>query len=85
LKDIRLANFPNDPGSELIVEWRAMTVCLLDLLADMVRERLGKTKEELPLMKILEGGTWRAGRIIAKELRENGGPPIRIRSTGTVF
>jgi len=85
LRDIRLANFSNDPGSELIVEWRAMTICLLDLLADMVRERLGKTKEELPLMKILEGGTWRAGRIIAKELRENGGPPIRIRSTGTVF
>jgi len=85
LRDARLARFPNDPGSELIVEWRAMTVCLLDILADKVRERLGKTSEELPLMKILEGGTWRAGRIIAKELREKGDPPINILSTGTVF
>jgi len=85
LRDLTLAHCPNDPGSELIVEWRAMTVCLLDLLADKVRERLGKTKEELPLMKILEGGTWRAGRIIAKELREKGDSPISILSTGTVF
>jgi len=85
LRDLTLAHFPNDPGSELIVEWRALTVCLLDLLADKVRESLGKTKKELPLMKILEGGTWRAGRIIAKELREKGDSPIRIRSSGTVF
>jgi len=85
LRDLDLAHFPNDPGSELIVEWRAMTICLLDMLAEKVREELGKTKMELPLMKILEGGTWRAGRIIAKELREKGGSPIRIRSTGTVF
>jgi len=85
LRDSSLANFPNEPGSELIVEWRAMTVCLLDLLTDEVREKLGMTKKELPLMKILEGGTWRAGRIIAKELREKGDSPIRILSTGTVF
>jgi len=85
LRDMRLANCPNDPGSELIVEWRAMTVCLLDQLADMVREQFGKTKEELPLMRILEGGTWRAGRIIARELREKGDSPISILSTGTVF
>jgi len=85
LRDARLARFPNDPGSELIVEWRAMTICLLDMLADMVRERFGKTIEEMPLMKILEGGTWRAGRIIAKELRDKGDPPINIVSTGTVF
>jgi len=85
LKDLTLAHCQNDPGSELIVEWRAMTVCLLDLLADKVRERFGMTIEELPLMKILEGGTWRAGRIIAKELREKGDSPITILSTGTVF
>jgi len=85
LKNKGMANRQNDPGSELIVEWRAMTICLIDLLADRVREHLGKTKEELPLMKVLEGGTWRAGRIIAGELRANGGSPINFRSKGTVF
>ena len=62
-----------------------MTVCLIDLLAEKVRESFGKTEEELCLMQILEGGTWRSGRIIAKELRESGGSPICIRSEGTVF
>jgi len=85
LKNKGMANRQNDPGSELIVEWRAMTVCLIDLLATRVREQLGKTSEELPLMKVLEGGTWRAGRIIARELREDGRSPINFRSKGTVF
>jgi len=85
LKNKGMANRQNDPGSELIVEWRAMTVCLIDLLAEKVRKQLGKTKEELPLMKVLEGGTWRAGRIIARELREDGRSPINFRSKGTVF
>jgi len=85
LKNKGMANRQNDPGSELIVEWRAMTVCLIDLLAEKVRKLLGKTKEELPLMKVLEGGTWRAGRIIARELREDGRSPINFRSKGTVF
>jgi len=85
LKNKGMALRQNDPGSELIVEWRAMTVCLIDLLAEKVREQLGKTKEELPLMKVLEGGTWRAGRIIAKELRDDGRSPINFRSKGTVF
>ena len=44
-----------------------------------------KYKIEMPLPKILEGGTWWAGRIIAKELRKNGAPPIEIISDGTVF
>merc|ERR1719350_862670 len=71
LKNRGMAHRMNDPGSELIVEWRAMTVCLIDKVAEGIRKRLGKTVEELPLMSILEGGTWRAGRVIAKELRPN--------------
>ncbi len=70
-------------GSELIVEWRALTVCLVDLVADEVRKHFAGA--ELSLPKILEGGTWRAGRIIAKEKRADGSPPIKIRSDGTVF
>jgi hypothetical protein len=72
-------------GDELVVEWRALTVALIDRVADLVRERLGKTVEELPLGRILEGGTWAAGREVAAERRAGGGPPIRIESDGTVF
>jgi hypothetical protein len=41
--------------------------------------------ERLPLAKVLEGGSWRAGRVLAKEKRADGGPPLRIVSDGTVF
>jgi hypothetical protein len=73
------------PGDEVIVEWRALTVALLDRVAQAVRERLGKSPVELPLASILEGGTWAAGRAVAARLRDGGGPPIRIASDGTVF
>jgi hypothetical protein len=71
-----------DAGSELIVEWRALTVTLLDDLAQSVRAELGQP--QLPLACILEGGTWAAGRELAAKLR-NGEPPLRVRSDGTVF
>ena len=73
------------PQDEFIIEWRALTVALLDELAELVRQRLGKTATELPLACILEGGTWAAGREIAKELRGDGSPPLRIDSDGTIF
>ena len=46
-------------GSELVVEWRALTVTLLDELAPRVRALLAAPT--LPLACILEGGTWAAG------------------------
>jgi hypothetical protein len=73
------------PGDEFTVEWRALTVTLLDELAALVRQRLGKTAEELPLACILEGGTWAAGRELAAELRGDGAPPLKIDSDGTLF
>ncbi len=73
------------PSSELIVEWRALTVALLDELAELIRQQLKKNTQELPLAKILQGGTWEAGRQIAKQKRENGTPPLQIISDGTVF
>ena len=72
-------------GSELVVEWRALTVALLDRLAPLVWERLGLAADAPPLVKMLEGGTWSAGRRIAAERRSGGGPPIRVASDGTVF
>jgi hypothetical protein len=73
------------PADEVVVEWRALTVALLDVLAERLRQMLGCTAEELPLVKILEGGTWRAGRQIASALRADGRPPLSIASDGTVF
>ena len=71
-------------GDEFIIEWRALTVSLIDELAPLVRARLGRTAQELPLACVLEGGTWAAGRAIARELRD-GSPPLKIESDGTVF
>jgi len=72
------------PSDEFVVEWRALTVSLLDELAVLVRERLGVSAEQMPLACILEGGTWAAGREIAAELRD-GAPPVQLDSDGTVF
>lgn len=80
-----LKKFPIPVEDEAIVEWRALTVALLDMIADPVRQRLGKTAAEMPLARILEGGTWAAGRRIAKEKRADGGPPLMVASDGTVF
>ncbi len=85
LKDAADWERKHDVASPLVVEWRALTVALLDLLAPMVRERLGKSEDEMPLARILEGGTWSAGRRIAREKRADGGPPLQIVSDGTVF
>ena len=75
----------HEVDSEIIVEWRALTVTLIDRVADAVRAALNLTTTELTLAQILEGGTWRAGREVAAERRPNGGPPIRLVSDGTVF
>jgi hypothetical protein len=72
-------------GDEPIVEWRALTVALLDRIAQHVRAHLGLDAVQLPLVKVLEAGTWFAGRALAAERRPGGGPPIAIASDGTVF
>jgi Protein of unknown function (DUF1688) len=75
----------HSPDSEVIVEWRSLTVILLDRIAATIRQKLGMDAQSLPLVKVLEGGTWAAGRKIAAELRPGGTPPIQILSDGTVF
>ncbi len=73
------------PGDEPVVEWLALTVALLDEVAAAVRARLGLDAERLPLAKVLQGGTWTAGRRVAARLRADGGPPVLLDSDGTVF
>ena len=84
-RDAAAAAREHDVGSALVVEWRALTVALLDRLADIVRQKLNMDANTLPLAKILEGGTWAAGRAIARELRPDGSPPVKVISDGTVF
>jgi hypothetical protein len=84
-RDPALLKYPLDALSEPVVEWRALTVALLDRLASRMRYRLGKNVEELPLACVLEGGTWAAGREIALERRPDGSAPLTIVSDGTLF
>ena len=75
---------PHEIASELIVEWRALTVTLLDRLRDMTRERLGLAALSMP--QFLQGGSWSAGRAVALERRPpDGPPPIAVKADGTVF
>ncbi len=85
VKDSAILQEPHLPGSEVIVEWRALTVSLLDRIAAAIRQQLNLSATQLPLVKVLQGGTWTAGRRIAAELRLGGVPPIQIESDGTVF
>ena len=83
LRDPAVAAAPLAVDHPTIVEWRALTVALIDRVADRVRAMLDRP--DLPLARILEGGTWAAGRRIAAERRADGGPPITVVSDGTVF
>jgi hypothetical protein len=84
LRDPAWADRSWEPADELIVEWRALTVALLDELAVLVRELLGVDAEVMPLACVLEGGTWAAGRQLA-QTRRAGVPPLTVISDGTVF
>jgi Protein of unknown function (DUF1688) len=85
LRDPTDAEREHDVASPLVVEWRALTVALLDRLADVLRQRMRLDAVSLPLAKILEGGSWAAGRAAAFARRPDGSPPLKVRSDGTVF
>lgn len=78
-------DMPADPRSPLVVEWRALTIVLLDGVAARVRAKLGLDAARLPLAKVLQGGTWSAGRRIARERRPDGAPPLAVATDGTTF
>jgi hypothetical protein len=85
LRNPEEAIHPNPVDSTLVVEWRALTVALLDRIAALIRDRRGMTAEEFPLARVLEGGTWAAGRMLARDKRSDASPPIAVVSDGTVF
>ncbi|CAO3596172.1 unnamed protein product [Absidia cylindrospora] len=72
-----------DGSDPLIVEWRALTVVYLDHVHRALEKSMNQS---LSLTQVLEAGTWTAGREIAAKLRPvTGGPPIAIKSDGTIF
>jgi hypothetical protein len=85
LRDPSLAAPLHSPDSVLIAEWRGLTLQLLSLLRLRLCDRWQMTPDQLPMIKVLQGGSWAAGRAIAQERRVDGGPPLRIQSDGTVF
>jgi uncharacterized protein DUF1688 len=75
----------HDVASELVVEWRALTVALMEPLVGLVRAKLG-LDSSFTMPNLLQGGTWSAGRKVARALRPPAGPPpISIAADGTVF
>ena len=45
------------PADTWVIEWRALTVSIFDRLAPRVRAELGVSEAQLPLARILKGGT----------------------------
>ncbi|KAL2207855.1 DUF1688 domain-containing protein [Sarocladium strictum] len=77
-----------EPSDDVIVEWRGVTVGLLDRLCAEVNKNLKKelAGNEMSLPQLLEAGSWKGGREIAEINRPNTKePPILIDSDGTVF
>ncbi|VXD23555.1 conserved hypothetical protein [Planktothrix serta PCC 8927] len=85
LKDPSLSEKLHKPDSSVIIEWRSLTIIILDQMAEIIRQKLNLTPLEFPLVKILQGGTWNAGREIAKQRRFDSSPPLKLDSDGTVF
>jgi hypothetical protein len=79
-----------DATDDVIVEWRSLTISLLDLTLGLVNEKLAaKTNQAaspLTLAQLLEAGTWKAGReLAAKHRPETKSSPILMESDGTLF
>lgn len=74
------------PSSDFVVEWRALTVTLMDELAVLVRQALDRFAPQQGLApRGLEGGAWVAGLLRALELGAGAAPPLKIDSDGTLF
>ena len=67
------------------LEARALSVAILDHLAESVRGELGLTVESFPVGRLMEAGTWAAGCKIALAKRPAGSPPVQIDSDGAAF
>lgn len=72
--------------SDVIVEWRALTVALLDELHGLVAKSFASKGVQLSMAQMLEAGSWKSGREIAAHYRpETKSSPILIDGDGTLF
>ena len=78
LRQPQEAATPQPVDSPLVVEWRALTIALIDKVAEGVRRRLGRTAETFPLVCVMEGGTSIAGRRMARAKRPDGAPALLL-------
>ena len=85
LRDPALATQVHPIDAEPVVEWRALTVALIDRLAGVVRQSLGRNAWNFPIAAVMEGGTWLAGRRLAREIRADGSPPLMVESDGALW
>ncbi len=85
---------PRDPSAlvavhgiedELVVEWRALTIALLDRLAGIVRQELGRNALNFPLTCVVEGGVRPAARALARERRPDGTAAIPVEGDPFAF
>ena len=85
LRDEGLRRQPHTIDSPVVVEWRALTVALLDPIVAAVGAELGLEPGAVRTSNLLAWATWAAGREVAREARPDGGPPLPLVSDGTVF
>ena len=69
----------------LIRDKSVSTKSFRELLKEIGMLLCYEVTRDLPLAKVLQGGTWTAGRVIARENRPDGSPPIKVASDATVF
>lgn len=73
-------------SGDVIVEWRALTVALLDKLYAIISDYFKKDGIKLTMAQMLEAGTWKAGReLAAKNRPATLSSPILIQGDGTLF
>ncbi|KAH6887409.1 hypothetical protein B0T10DRAFT_562631 [Thelonectria olida] len=75
-----------DAASDVIVEWRAMTVALLDELHSIIGATFAKEGVSLSMAQMLEAGSWKSGRELAAKYRpDTKSSPILVIGDGTLY
>merc|ERR1711991_1237922 len=80
LKDKNLLKINHSLNSDIIIEWRCLTIVIIDMLKKKINKKMNK---DFHLGQILEGGTWSLGRELS--LKRRGLPPLLILSNGTIM
>ncbi|KAI5459344.1 hypothetical protein BGZ63DRAFT_491553 [Mariannaea sp. PMI_226] len=75
-----------DAASDVIVEWRAMTVALLDELHTVIGKSFAAEGVTLTMAQMLEAGSWKSGRELAAKYRpDTKSSPILVQGDGTLY